>query len=71
MRRLLALIWAWLETDPPRAPAGWIICPDCGEQIPIGLTQLAIVLDESGEQILTGGELEMDDVWAHAWTHEK
>ena len=48
--------------------AGWVTCPDCGEELPIGLTPLRLGVDEDGQQVASA-DLQMDDLWAHAWTH--
>ena len=54
--------------DVPTTIAGWVACPDCGEELPIGLTPLRLGTDEDGQQVASA-DLQMDDVWAHAWTH--
>ena len=83
MRRFLRLIdflirgqWMRLSDADERALrqqipiiAGWVACPDCGEEVPIGLSPLALGTDEDGQQVATA-DLQMDDVWAHAWTHD-
>lgn len=48
--------------------AGWVVCPDCGEQIPIGVAPLRLETNEAGGQEAFM-DLQMDDIWAHAWTH--
>ena len=74
MTRLRAL-WRLLtrqtasDLDTPRI-AGWIECPECGAQIPVGLGALTLWLDDDGQQVASV-EIQTDDVWAHSWSHEK
>ena len=50
--------------------AGYLECPDCGEEVPIGIAPLRLGQDDDGQQVAFA-DLQMDDLWAHAWTHGK
>ena len=52
----------------PESVAGWVACPDCGMELPIGIAPLQLGIGEDGEQVAIA-DLQMDDLWAHAWTH--
>jgi hypothetical protein len=47
----------------------WVSCPDCGEEVPIGMAPIRLDVDDEGRQVAFA-DLQMDDVWAHAWTHD-
>lgn len=55
-------------SDQPGAVAGWVQCPQCGDAVPIGLGPLTLH-DLDGQQV-ANVDLEMDDLWAHQWTHK-
>lgn len=77
MSRLAWLLWTHglraisrhFEPRSTPTPAGWVICPDCDQEIPIGISDLRIYSDENGQQYVSA-DLQTEDVWAHAWTHE-
>ena len=56
--------------DRPTTVAGWVACPECGEELPIGVAPLRLETNEAGGQEAFL-DLQMDDLWAHAWTHDR
>lgn len=66
----------WFRRRPKRDPldwcdhaVSWVACPDCGQEIPVTFGPLELVLDDNGEQVARV-DIQTDDLWAHAWTHE-
>jgi hypothetical protein len=56
-------------TDEPDHAVAHVECPDCGAVIPIGMAPIRLETDDDGQQVAIA-DLLMDDVWAHAWTHD-
>lgn len=54
--------------DEAPSPVAHVARPDCGEEVPIHLSPVRLDLDDDGQQV-AAADLQMDDVWAHAWTH--
>lgn len=55
------------DDSAPTSTAGYLTCPVCGDEIPIGLSSPRMSRID-GRPVMTV-HLQPDDVWAHAWTH--
>ena len=55
--------------EPPSGTWRLVVCPDCGQEIPIGVLPLRLGVDDEGNQVAFA-DIEMTDVWAHSFTHQ-